>query len=944
MTGAVPREDTNFFHVHTHTQYSTLDALAKPSLIVEKADILKQPGVGFTDHGTMAGTVKGYLECQKRGMKFFPGFEGYLIDPEYPDWENPTKNNPVGRYHFGLLARSEEGYKALVRFISKCHTRPRFSRFARCTLADLIELGKESGSEVIFTTGCYFGLIQQNIVRGNPQHAKRYVEMFASVFDNVFVELQHHNICHDDQPQEEGLVEMDDADIVAALVKIADELDLPVIATQDSHYLDQRNKAAHGLMKSMTYGSAEDGFPGDSFHFASAEWVAEHYDQETWDRCEDGYDELIDLHDVKITPLDKFIPRVPTVVKNPQSVVRRMCEKQLRKLGKKLGFSRFMMRRYMRRLSTELRIIKLLGMPSYFVIVEDYVRWCREELICVEARGSANGSLAAFLMAITQTDPIKWGGLFERFLSEDRIKPPDIDLDVEDSERMRLVNYILGKYDAVQIGTYSMLGSVIDPDTGEEKGSVLQTWMQSKRRECEEIAKQRPNIKAADVKRYAQGIYAKKYGMVKELEDVQAVSESEYKGLRQLIEMKSVYKSYGTHAGGILLSGDDIKIEDWIPTMLVASSDTRVTQYDMDDVELFGLLKMDILGQASLRHMKLTMQNIIDAGHEFPGVDATDMTWIPDDDAEACKLLRSGRMHTGIFHQEGYTKAKGFKELGVRTTEDVVMGQALYMPGAMNTGQKDLYVERRRNAAARKAVTYISPEFEKALERTYGTVIFQEQVIEIMRGLGMDIKSINTFFKIVKDSGKGSGERNAQRLTEVKEQFFEHCKAKGIKDLDEAWRLTAGFVAYGFNRAHASGYGIRTYRSAYLKAYYPTEFMAGLLQTWAGRKKESKYIHEARRMDIRLLPPDVNVSGALWTQDFNKENVIRKGLLSVPGVGAKSAEGIAEQAPFDSIEDMIERVDGRALTGGKPYIEQDGKMVGTLQKLNDVGALDSLLD
>ncbi|AKL88361.1 DNA polymerase [Gordonia phage GMA6] len=938
MPGAVPRSDTKFFHVHCHSQFSPLDGTAAVDLMVKKAVELGQPALALTDHGNMAGAVKLYLNAKQAGIQPWIGVEGYLIDPTRDDWEAPErKAPPVKRFHYCVLALNERGYMGLVKFNSMTHTRPRFNRFPRNTLSDLITLGKEYGDDLVLTTGCYFGLIQQLIARGQKDLAERYIGMLSAVFPHMFVELQNHNICHDDQPEDEELIGMDDDDMVQALVEIAAHHALPVIATQDSHYLKQNQKGAHSLMKRMVYSSAEDGFPGDSFHLASAEWVAEHYDQDVWDQVEDGFYELFHLHDLSIEPLDNYRPRVPTESKTPNKDIRRAALKQLRALG----FDQ--VQTYMDRMNHELSVIKTLGMANYFVIVGDGVKWCQSNGIMVESRGSANGSLVCYLLGITQVDPIKWGGLFERFLSTDRTKPPDIDIDIEDEGRGRLLEYWLSKYGAVQIGTWGLLGTTVDPETGEEKGSVLQTWITSKRRECEQIAKEwadrkemfgkkRPN--GGEITAYGRGIFNKTYADVQSLEDVRRVAPDDYKHLRELSTMGSVYKSYGVHAGGVLLSGDDIKIEDYIPTMLVASSNTRVSQYAMDDVEAFGLLKMDVLGQSSLRMMKLCQELI--------GVDdPTDFSWIPEDEPEATKLLRDGRTKTGVFHFEGYTKAKGGREMKVRSTEDAVMVQALYMPGAMNSGQTADYIKRRFSAAERRKITYISPEFESALSRTYGTVIFQESIIEIMRNFGLDIATINVFFKVVKDSGRGAVERNRERMAQVRGKFDKAVSARGV-DPDEAWEMLAGFASYGFNRAHASGYGIRSYRTAYLKAHYKVEFMTALLQTWAGRDKEKDYIREARRIGLRLLPPDVNVSGPSWTLDRTRKDVIRKGLVSISGVGMRAAEAISAEAPFTSIEDLIERVPARSMTGGKRWLET-GEWSGILEKLKDAEALESLL-
>ncbi|QZE10859.1 DnaE-like DNA polymerase III alpha [Gordonia phage ChisanaKitsune] len=929
-------DGSKFIHVHAHSHFSALDALSHVPAMVASAKKDGNPGLGLTDHGNMAGAVQLYKACAKAGIKAYPGFEGYLIDPSRTDWESPEKKAPpIQRYHFGLLALTERGYQGLVKFNSLSHTRPRFNRFPRHSFSDLLQFGEEYGDDVVLTTGCFFGLIQQNIALGHPEMASRYIGMLAHKFPHLFVEVQNHNICHEETDDGIEYAIEDDAEIVDELFTIADDHGLPIVATQDSHYLKQRQKSAHTLMKSMVYSSQEDGFPGDSFHLASAEWVAEHYTQKQWNRIEESFKELDDMWDLHIEPLDNYKIHVPTISRTPNTDIKNACIRRLRELNLHND------PKYVKQTKYELNVIKKLGMGNYFVIVADGVKWCQDRHIMVESRGSANGSLVCYLLGITQVDPLVKGGMFERFLSYDRTKPPDVDIDIEDEGRGQLLDYWLTKYGAVQIGTWGLLGTSIDKETGEERGSVVQTWITSKRRECEQIAKRwaekqeerfGKKPKAPEIVAYGRGVFNKKYGDVTSIEDVRDIAPDDYKALRELSQLEP-YKSYGTHAGGVLLSGDDIKIEDYIPTMLVASSDTRVTQYSMDDVEAFGLLKMDVLGQTSLRMMKLCQDMM---GREDP----TDFQWIPEDDPDACKLLRDGRTKTGVFHFEGYTKAKGGREMKVKSTEDAIMVQALYMPGAMESGQTEAYIKRRFSAQARREITYLSPEFEKALERTYGTVIFQEQVLEVMRNFGLDTATINTAFAILKDSGRGSAERNRDRIAQVRPLFDAKVRPSGV-DPDEAWDFLAGFASYGFNRAHASAYGIRSYRTAYLKAHHTVEFMTALLQVWAGRDKERDYVREARRLGIRILPADVNVSGALWTMDPDRPGVIRKGLLSISGIGDKAAAQIAAEAPFKSIEDLVERVPARAMTGGKKWLET-GEWSGILKVLKEAEALESL--
>lgn len=893
---------SSWFSAHTHSNFSALDGMAKVPDIVAKAAALGQPAVGLTDHGNIAGMVQLYTAAKKNGILAFPGVEAYLLDPRAS-----LDDKKAGRYHIGILSVNLDGYRAVKNLVSLSHTRPRFNRFPRITLEDLAELSEVAADDVIVLTGCYFGYVQQTLVHDGPSKAEAIVKMYASMFPNTIVELQNHSICHDHDGEAHPET---DEDIVAHMVAIADRVGLPVMATQDSHYLDQSDKPAHALMKRMVYGGADDEFPGDSFHFASGEWVAEHYPQRVWDRVEEGAAHMLSLNTLTIPALDTFKAHVPNTVRDPQKAMVKICLDTLD------TYEPYKRKRkvYDERLDYELGIIKDLGMAGYFMLVRNYVEWCNDKGICIEARGSANGSLVCFLMGITQVDPIKWGLLFDRFLSRDRIKPPDIDMDIEDVSRDRLVGYLSRNFDTMRIGTWGRLG--IRDDGG---GSVLQTYKTYLARQVED-------------KEERAAIYA-----IPNVEYVKQISKRDYKALKRLGDMNSVFRSYGVHAGGILLSGSDQKIDDYVPKMLVASSDTEVSQFDMDDVEQLGYLKLDILGQATLTVMRVC-QGLIGLD------DPTDFTWIPENDSQACKILREGRTDNGIFHFEGYTKAKGGKQMGIKSTMDAVLATGLFMPGAMNTGQTDLYLQRRNDPDARARVKYIHPAFEAALKDTYGAVVFQEQVINIMRGLGMSIEGINTFFKVVKDSGSGAVDRNNERMDRVRDEFDDLCRQAGIAedDIDKAWESTAGFVSYGFNRAHATGYGLRSYRCAYLKAHHPMEFMTALLQVWSGNdEKEKLYVREARRMGIRILAPDINISKVSWTLD-SKAKAIRRGLVSIKGIGMAAAESLATNAPYSSVQDIIDRTDSRAVTGGKSYAK-DGTLNGVLKKLLDSGALNSII-
>jgi DNA polymerase III subunit alpha len=890
---------SNFFHTHAHSHFSCLDAIQTVPDMVARAVQLKQPAMALTDHGNMSGTVQLYQAGKKHGIPVFPGFEGYLV-------EN-TANHSAPRYHFGLLATDLDSFRVLAALSSLSHRRENFLRFPRLDLthlADVAGSGRGVGG-VVLLTGCYFGLVQQTLVEKGFRAARRIVEMYASWFPNTFVEIQSHGIVHPDGTT--------DLDLCDQLVDIASQLGLPVLATQDSHYLDEEDKVAHTTMKKMVYrGGETNEFPGDPFHFASTGWVRQHHRRDHWALSEEGHERLLEMHDLAIPALDTYKPHIPKMSPHPQGTLRGKVYRRMNEFGSHRQydprFDRF--DRYEDRVEYELDIIGKLGYADYFLHVLDIVQFCRRKKIVVEARGSSNASLVCFFAGITQIDPIQWNLTFERFISLDRQKPPDIDLDVEDSRRGEVVDYICRRYGALSIGNYAALGARED----DGKGSILVTYNGYLRSTMSD---------ALFNKRFGKGI--------ENIADIRRVSKTDYEGVKRLAALEP-RKSYGVHAAGLLLNGDDQRIQDYVPTMLVASSNTTVSQYTMDDVEYLGYLKDDILGQRTLRVMHRTQQLM-------ERDDPTDFTWIPYDDAATCKELSEGRPNNGVFQFEGYAMAKGARMLGITNTNDCILAGALFRPACMESGVTDTYIRRRNSRVLRSNIRYPHPAFEKALKRTYGCVLFQEQVLEIMRSLGLDYAGINTFFKIVKDSGKGATDRNLGRAAEVKTQWADICRKNKITDIEAAWHYIEGYVSYGFNAAHSTGYGVRSYRAGYLKTHYPLEYMTAVLESVSGKPKEKIYLQEARRMKIRLLSPDIAVSGISWTMD-PKRGAITKGLTSIRGISDAKAEALVSYGPFKDIDDMAERVPARVLTGAASY-RKDGSYKGVLKALKDVGALTS---
>lgn len=911
-----------FFHLHAHSRYSAMDAMPTVELMVAKTVRNKQPGLALTDHGNMGGAVRLYRECKAAGIKPFVGVEGYLIDPAHNGEEYDGK---AERFHIGLIARSLKGYKGLVRFVSLTHTRPRFNRFPRFSIADLASFGQDYGDDIILTTGCYFGLMQQRLVNKGERAAQAVLLEYLRWFPHTVVELQHHNTPHDDSS-------WNDDELIDALYGIAQKNGAMVMATQDSHYLHRQHKGAHELLKRMF---DIDAFPGDSYHLSTTQWVKDHYPKRIWSDVEDTARHLLDLNELEIPPLDKYEVRLPKMAKDPMKTLTDKCNRLLDDYLKTIPAKHH--QKYRDRLAEELSVIEYTKTENYHLLVDKYVHWCKKERMCIEARGSGNGSLVNFVLGVTQVDPLKWGTVFERYLSRDRIKPPDIDMDVEDVRREELIAMLAANFDTIRVGTWSALGA--SPENP-ERGSALVSYQGYLRRLCEERAAEiavKRKMKKSEQKELAHKIYNKHYGHVQSIEDVQDFAPEDYEDLAVINDMDSVCKSYGVHAGGILIGSDDLDIHDYVPTMLVASSETQVSQYDMDDVEHFGWQKLDILGQASLTILRRACEL---AGRPNP----IDFSWIPSDpsdsDPAACKILREGRTGNGIFHYEGWTRSKGGKEMGIKNVMDAALGHALYMPGAMDTGQTAHYIKYRKNPPARARLKYHHPIYEKYLAPTFGAVIYQEQPLQILRDMGMDMASINILFKVLKDSGKGAVERNAKRLTELRKEFNYLCMKHGISNTEEAWKLITGFVAYGFNSAHAAGYGIRSYRFAYLKAHYQLEFMTAVLESNSGKKKEPQYIRETRRLGVRVLSPDVNISGQTWTID-RKRGAIRRGLLSIAGVGEATAAELASKAPFADLDDLVKRCLPKAVSGGKVWTSER-RLSGRLADLNNAGALDGL--
>jgi DNA polymerase-3 subunit alpha len=870
-----------FFHLHAHSEYSVLDGMPTVKDMVDKVERLGHPALALTDHGNMSGAVQLYKETTARDMKPFIGEEFYFVhDINDPDAE---------RYHMLIHALTLDGYKQLVWLSSLSHQRPNFHKRPRIDWKALEHL---DGSDLMATSGCFFGLVCQLIQDDRYSEAKKVVKRLKRTFPHFYIEVQMH-----DNDEDEWLL--------GELWTLAQETSTPVVVTNDAHYCDKHDQSTHDFMKSIAYHGTDAGdyqFPGSAYHLSSGKAIKKKLKlyPHIWEAACESFDEVLDLNELRIPNLDKYQYFVPSMADEPVDKLRRLCKRGLKKMGLSGR------KEYTDRVKHELGVIEKLSMADYFLLTLEIIDFCHQEQIFVEARGSANGSLVCYLTGISQADPVEYECLFERFLSLDRTKPPDIDLDIEDTGRVRVIEFMAKRFGTVNIGTYNKMG-INDEGTG----SVLVQFFGAERRRLGEDFK---NL----------------WGGVKTIGEIKELNPTVARHLNDLHNM-TVRRGAGAHAGGFVLETGDNPIGEFLPTMLIASSETTVTQYTMDDVEDMGFLKMDCLGQSSLRVIRRTFEML---GHDV----RDGMAWIPLDDRPVYGQLRKGRTNTGIFQFEGYTAAKGCKEMGVKNIEDLIVVNALYRPATMNSGWKDIFIRNRKYGTP----GYPSDIHEEVTKKTYGVIVYQEQVMTFLRLLGFPNDRLNAMLKALKASNDKI-DKAARTIEDAYADFMDLASDAGMEAnlADETWAGLEEFSNYSFNRGHSVAYALRGYRTAWLKVNHPIEFHTALLEVWASTKKERLIEIEARKCKVELLPPDINESEANWI--LSRSGGARRGFLSIKGIGKEAANELINQRPLDgyrNLSSIAERCEAKKVSGFKNA--SDGILTGVGKSLQEAGALVSI--
>ncbi|MGD8343674.1 MAG: DNA polymerase III subunit alpha [Desulfobacterales bacterium] len=861
----------DFVHLHVHTQYSLLDGAIRIDDLLRRAAEFDMKAVSVTDHGTMFGAVEFFQKASAAGIKPIIGCEIYVAPRTRYD-KTPLDNKDLS--HLILLARDEEGYRNLCKLATTAqlegfYYRPRIDK----------QILKEYSRGLIGLTACLHGEIPRQIKQGNINQAEEVAREYNSIFgeNNFFLEVQNNGIAEQEQVNE-------------ALLDISQRLSIPLVASNDCHYLDKTDVRAHDVLLCIQTGkTVEDSerfkFRTDELYFKSkAEMYAAFKDYPG------ALSNTVDIAERCNISFDFNTYHFPRFA-DPSGLDTDMLFTQKVQQGFELRMQRIIDKNpqidesvYRERLTYEMSVIQNMGFSGYFLIVADFIRYAKENNIPVgPGRGSAAGSLVAYSLGITDLDPIAHGLIFERFLNPARKSMPDIDVDFCIDGREDVYKYVVDKYGGgdyvAQIITFGKLKTrAVIRDVGRALNIPLA--------EVDTIAKMVPdilNIRLDEALEREPRLLelARQKPEIDELINICRVLEG-------------LPRHASTHAAGVVIA--DQPLVNYMPLYRGKKGEV-VTQYDMKIVEKIGLVKFDFLGLRNLTVIANTLDLIAAQGQIPPDLDNIELT-----DAATYRLLSAGDT-TGVFQLE----SSGMKDLLVRlkpeTFDDVIALVALYRPGPMESGMIDDYVACKHG---RKKVEYLLPQLEPILKETYGVIVYQEQVMKIASDLA------NYSMAEADDLRKAMGKKIPAIMAKHRERFVNGSAQSEIPAEQAApiFSLMEKFGGYGFNKSHSAAYALIAYQTAYLKAHYPVEFMASLLTSeMHSTDGVVKYIVECRNHNIAVLPPDINYSQTAFTVDGDK---IRFGLVAVKNVGEAAIEAIVESrqdGAFNSLFDFCERVD-----------------------------------
>ncbi len=902
---------SKFTHLHVHSKYSILDGASEISQMYQKAVNDKMPAIALTDHGNMFGVFKFVAEAGKFNKKGEPpvikpivGCEFYLVEDRHR--KQFTRDLKDNRFHQLLLAKNQEGYNNLVKLCSLGYMEGFYSKYPRIDKELLLKYHKG----LIATTCCLAAEVPRAIMNKGEEEGEKMFKWWLDIFgEDYYVELQRHGI-----PEQNKVNEV--------LVRFARKYKVKIIATNDTHYVEQDFYEAHDILLCVNTGEKKStptvkdyndednttkgkrfAFYNDQFYFKTTQEMSELFSD-----LPDAIDNTNDIEGkVELLNLQKDIMLPHFAL--PQGYTDQF--EYLHHLTFHGARQRYgdLTPEVTDRINFELNVIRQMGFTGYFLIVSDFIKAGRDIGVFIgPGRGSAAGSVVAYCIGITSIDPVKYKLLFERFLNPDRKSMPDIDTDFDDEGRQKVIDYVVEKYGRNQVAQIVTFGSMAAKSSIKDVARVLDLPLN----DSNNLAKLVPEKPGIELKRVmlapldGPGSLKEKEGLqnediedVKKLREIAKGKDLQAEVLREAVRLEGSVRSTGIHAAGIIIAPTDLT--DIIPVHTSKETDLLITQFEGKEIENAGVIKMDFLGLKTLTIIRDALR-MIEQNH---GV-KLNIDEVPLDDKKTFELYQRGETN-GTFQFESAGMQKHLRELKPDKFEDLIAMNALYRPGPMD------YIPNFINRKfGREKVVYDLPELEEYLEETYGITVYQEQVMLLSQKLGNFTKGDADTLR------KAMGKKDRKTLDEKKGKFMEGCKTNNLdlKACEKIWTDWEAFAAYAFNKSHSTCYAFVAFQTAYLKAHYPAEYMAAVLtHNLSDIKKITFFIDETRRMGIPVLGPDVNESA--YNFAVNKAGQIRFGLGAVKGVGENAVSAIIDErnlnGQFRDIIDLTRRVNLRTI-------------------------------
>lgn len=881
----------SFVHLHNHTHYSLLDGASHIPELMDKAVKDGQKGIAITDHGNMFGVFEFVTEAKKRDLKPIVGCEFYLVHDRHKRQFQVSKGERDNRFHQLLLAKDQEGYKNLSKLCSLGFIEGAYSGYPRIDKELLLQYHQG----LIATSCCIGAEIPQTILSGNIEKAEELLKWWLDVFgEDYYIELQRHR----------GLEAIDDTgmsqeQVNQVLLGFAKKYNIKVIATNDAHYINEDDARAHDILLCVNTGKkiSEQGrfqFPSTDFYFKSQLEMNMLFNDipAALDFTNEIFDKITAPHLTRDVLLPNF--PVPKGFDDQTVFLRHLVYE-----GAKMRYGTIT-KEIQDRIDWELSVIDKMGFNGYFLIVQDFIKAARDMDVSVgPGRGSGAGSAVAYCLTITNIDPLRYNLLFERFLNPERVSMPDFDIDFDDEGRQRVIDYVVDKYGRNQVAQIVTFGTMAAKSSIRDVGRVLELPLP----ETDRLAKMVPATPGTSLHKIFQGgkeaeaeIMSRDLDNIKKLREIEKQETYEGEILRLAQQVEGTVRNTGIHAAGVIIAPGDIM--QYIPVCTSSETELLVTQFEGNIVESAGMLKMDFLGLKTLSIVKDSIKIIA----EREGTDKLiDPDEIPLDDAATFTLFQKGET-IGIFQFESVGMQKYLRELVPTNIEDLIAMNALYRPGPMN--YIPIFINRKHG---KEPVEYPHPWIEEMLKPTYGIMVYQEQIMQaaqIMAGYSLGAADMLR---------RAMGKKKADEMEKHRKIFVDGAVKKGVDETkaSDIFEIMSKFASYGFNRSHSAAYTVLSVQTAWLKTHYPAEFMAAVLtHNKHDIAKLNFFLRECKRMNILVLPPDVNESNINFT--VNAKGAIRFGLSALKNMGEGSGDDIIRErkanGPFKSIFDLTSRV------------------------------------